>query len=168
MFIWTLYPAEELRSRKLQPTRMDVSVESKGYITLTPSSSRPSNRCRGTTVTCSISARKDISEGVMPRGRGNAIARPGRGRGRKCRDRETGITKGSQNNAIAMRHAGWKTVEEFLHCRHEAETRGGRFARCGCLPRLQRSYLSTPMLLHHFLLLRSPGTISRSSRSTTA
>lgn len=39
----------------------------------TPSSSRPSRRWRGTIVTISISARKAISEGVMPRGRGNAI-----------------------------------------------------------------------------------------------
>lgn len=40
---------------------------------LTPSSSRPSRRWRGTTVTVSISARKAISVGVMPRGRGKAI-----------------------------------------------------------------------------------------------
>lgn len=40
---------------------------------LTPRSSRPSRRWRGTIVTISISARKAISEGVMPRGRGKAI-----------------------------------------------------------------------------------------------
>lgn len=40
---------------------------------LTPSSSRPSRRWRGTIVTVSISARKAISEAVTPRGRGKAI-----------------------------------------------------------------------------------------------
>lgn len=40
-----------------------------------PNSSRPSRRCRGIIVTISISARKAISEGVMPRGRGKAIER---------------------------------------------------------------------------------------------
>lgn len=40
---------------------------------LTPKSSSPSNRWRGTIVTISISARNEISGGVMPRGRGKAI-----------------------------------------------------------------------------------------------
>lgn len=40
---------------------------------ITPSNSRPSRRWRGTTVTVSISARKAISEAVMPRGSGKAI-----------------------------------------------------------------------------------------------
>lgn len=40
---------------------------------LTDNKSRPSRRCRGTTVTISISEINSISEGEIPRGSGNAI-----------------------------------------------------------------------------------------------
>lgn len=40
---------------------------------LTPSNSSPSSRCRGTTVTVSISQRKATSGGVKPDGKGSAI-----------------------------------------------------------------------------------------------
>lgn len=40
---------------------------------LTPRSSSPSSRCRGTTVTSSISQRKATSGGVKPGGKGDAM-----------------------------------------------------------------------------------------------
>lgn len=40
---------------------------------LTPSNSSPSSRCRGTTVTVSISQRKATSGGVKPGGKGSAM-----------------------------------------------------------------------------------------------
>lgn len=40
---------------------------------LTPSNCSPSSRCRGMTVTSSISQRKAVSGGVRPTGRGSAI-----------------------------------------------------------------------------------------------
>lgn len=46
---------------------------SRHRVPLTPRSSRPSSRCRGMTVTSSISQRKATSEGESPGGRGNAM-----------------------------------------------------------------------------------------------
>jgi len=52
----------------------NVRVESQtSWAQLTPSSSSPSSRCRGMTVTISISQRKAISGGVKPGGNGKAI-----------------------------------------------------------------------------------------------
>lgn len=56
------------------PARVNLyPIPHGGRYGLTPSNSRPSRRCRGTTVTSSISARKAISAGTMPRGKGKAI-----------------------------------------------------------------------------------------------
>lgn len=55
------------------PVGYGILGQGQFLIQLTPSSSRPSRRCRGMMVTVSISARKAISGGVMPRGRGKAI-----------------------------------------------------------------------------------------------
>lgn len=65
--------SEPLRTTSSCERRMGLNSHGLSKIGLTPSSSRPSRRCRGIMVTISISQRNAISGGVTPRGRGNAM-----------------------------------------------------------------------------------------------